>query len=143
AAAPASLPSASGRLVYQIKSPMMTGTQVLYWTDHGKQFRQDFKTSATAGRKDMPMDMWSICDGQYLYSHFSGKTVMRAPIPRGAPRRSSGAQPGPTTVEATQLDLSAKPAASLFKVPPGYQVTDVPQRGMSRPPAGQGRGGRR
>jgi hypothetical protein len=85
---PAPLPS--GRIHYQMTSPIMSGTMILSWIDNGKKFRQDTKASAGTGAERRPggqktqFETWSIGDGTHVYTYAPGmgRQVMRAKVPR-------------------------------------------------------------
>jgi hypothetical protein len=81
-------PMASGRVHYRMTSPMMNGTTVLSWIDHGHKFRQDALISIGSAGKKSQIQSWSLGDGTYLYSYqlTMGKQVLRL-----KPRRGPGA----------------------------------------------------
>lgn len=98
-AAPArQMPTATGRVTYQISGPMK-GSMVLSWSENGKKFRQETKMTgvpppATPGAPKaapMSMDTWMLSDGKAMYAlmPMGGKKVMRlegkTSGPAGAP----------------------------------------------------------
>jgi hypothetical protein len=80
------MPFASGRVTYEMKSPMLNGSSKLSWIESGKKFRQDTKGTANLGQRQMSMESWAISDGTHLYMHqpMLGKQVRRMKIPKDA-----------------------------------------------------------
>ena len=72
-------PLASGRVHYRMASPLMNGTTVLCWIDHGRKFRQDAQMSIGSGGTTRQIQTWSLGDGSYVYSYqpMMGKQVLR------------------------------------------------------------------
>jgi outer membrane lipoprotein-sorting protein len=77
---------ATGRVHYRMSSPIMNGTSVVSWIDHGRKFRQDSKMTIGATASKSPMQTWSIGDGTnvYAYQPALGKQVLRMKIPKSA-----------------------------------------------------------
>lgn len=93
-AAPSSkMPTASGRITYQMSGPMK-GSMVLSWTENGKKFRQDTKLTGTppmppgagAPKAPMKMESWVLSDGKDIYTvmPMAGKRALRLKGVKGA-----------------------------------------------------------
>src|SRR4051794_14887487 len=85
-AAAGSAAPATGRVHYRMSSPMMNGTTVVSWIDHGRKFRQDSQMSIGATASKSAMQTWSIGDGTniYTYQPALGKQVLHMKVPKGA-----------------------------------------------------------
>lgn len=87
AAAPASsgFASQTGRVTYQISSPLMKGRSVLTWSDSGRRFRQEITGTVGAAGKTRAISGWTLCDGKNLYTHDKsmGNQVVRQDPPKG------------------------------------------------------------
>jgi hypothetical protein len=81
----------TGRVHYRMSSPMMTGTSVVSWIDHGRKFRQDSKMMIGASAQKTPLNTWSIGDGSDLYTYQPalGKQLLHTKVPGG----QGGAEP--------------------------------------------------
>lgn len=208
-AAAAKLP-ASGRVTYNLKNSMLSGSMAVSWAEGGKKMRQDIRMNLPAAARrasnGRPASItgWTIYDGTNVYTHMpemgatGAKRVMRLKLSPAQARRmmlgafnSLGAQTGggklvgkatvlgkpceireatmnnrsvkartrmwlwqnlplriestmqvsgmpaggragapqtrtiKTTVVATNINTSAKPSPTAFKVPAGYQVQDM------------------
>jgi hypothetical protein len=79
-------PPATGRIHYQMTSPMVNATVVMAWVDHGKKTRQDMKMSVGGGGQQAAIDSWTVTDGSYIYTYqpAMGRQVMRMRMSKAA-----------------------------------------------------------
>jgi hypothetical protein len=79
-------PPATGRIHYQMTSPMVNASVVMAWVDHGKKTRQDMKMSVGSGAQQAAMDSWTLTDGSYIYTYqpTMGRQVMRIKMSKAA-----------------------------------------------------------
>jgi hypothetical protein len=84
-AAGVSAAPATGRVHYRMSSPMMNGTTVISWIDHGHKFRQDSHMSIGATASKSAMQTWSIGNGAdvYTYQPALGKQVLHMKVSKG------------------------------------------------------------
>jgi hypothetical protein len=75
---------ATGRVHYRMNSPIVSGTMVMTWINHGKKFRQDMKLSVGQQGKQTTINSWTLTDGGYLYTYQPqmGQQVMRMKMPK-------------------------------------------------------------
>jgi hypothetical protein len=83
-ASPADKAPATGRVHYKMSSPMMSGTMIMAWINHGKKYRQEMKMSMDRGGQKVAMNTWAVGDGSHIYMHqpMMGQQVMRMKVPK-------------------------------------------------------------
>jgi hypothetical protein len=136
---------ATGRVHYRMTSPMMNGTMIMTWINHGKKFRQDMKLTVGQQEKQMSINSWTLADGGYIYTYqpTMGQQVMRMKMPKEMAAAGALGIPNPGSAGGSKVVGKGKilgyPCEIRTVGPGGKQVWNgMPLKMESAGPQGQG-----